>query len=75
MPYPYHLIRLALAAIRRTEHLEGTFVADCAEAVPKVPRNAAVVRVADGFCQFAVFDQLAVLAAELKFIAIVVNRP
>ena len=75
MSYPYHLIRFALAAIRRAEHLEGAFIADCAEAVPKVPRNAAVVRVADGFCQFAVFNQLGILAAELKFIAVVVDRP
>ena len=75
MPYPYHLIRLTLAAIRGAEHLESAFVADCAEAVPKVPRNAAVVRVAHGFCQFAVFDQLAVFAAELEFIAVIVDRP
>ena len=75
MPYPYHLIRFAFAAIWGAEHLESAFIADCAEAVPKVPRNAAVVRVADGFCQFAVFDQFGVLAAELEFIAVVVNRP
>src|SRR6185295_12462561 len=47
MSDPDQLRRLALAAIRRTQHLEGRGIADPREAAPEVRRNSTVVGVLD----------------------------
>jgi hypothetical protein len=75
VPDPDDLRGLALAAVRRPEHLERRGVADGREAAPERGRDAAVVRILDHARQFPVRDQEAALAAELELVARVVDRP
>src|SRR4029450_10642982 len=69
MPDPDDLRGLALAAVRRAEHLQRRRVADRREAAPERRGDAAVVRVLDHALQLAVLDQHAALAAELELVA------
>src|SRR6185436_8619560 len=69
------LVRLALAAGRRAEHLERVAVPDYAQAAPEIRRHAAVVRVLPHAGDAPVLDHLAPLAAELELVARVVDRP
>src|ERR1051325_665214 len=75
MSDPDQLRRLALAAIRRTQHLEGRGVAYPRQAAPEVRRNSTVVGVLDDGRELAPLDQLAPFAAELELVARVVDRP
>lgn len=70
-----HLVRLALAAVGRAEHLEGAGVAHRAEVAPELRGDAPVVGVLHHALEFAVLDQLAPFAAELELVACVVDRP
>src|SRR5450631_2594580 len=66
---------LALAAIRRSENFQCQFVADALQAAPEVSRDAAIIGVLDHGRELAAFDQLAPFAAELEFVARIVDRP
>ena len=69
------LHRLALAAHRRAVHAARRFIADGHEAAPEARRDTAVVRLTHDLRELAVLDQLAVFAAELKLVAMIVDRP
>src|SRR4029078_6105969 len=69
------LVRLALSALRGAADDVAASLADTLERAPKRRGNAAIIRVAHDFGQLAVLDQLAPLAAELEFVARVVDRP
>ena len=70
-----HLIGFAFAAVRRAQDLEGAGVTDRAEVAPEVGRNGAVVRVLHHTFELAVLDQLTPFAAELEFVARIVDGP
>src|SRR5204862_4591521 len=69
------LVGLALAAVLRAVHFEGARIADGAQAAPERRRNPTVVWILYHALPLSVLDQLAPLAAELEFIARVVDRP
>src|SRR3954470_15673778 len=75
MPAMDHLVRLALAAVLRAVDLERGRIADGTQAAPEGRRDAAVVRVLHHARALALLDQLAPFAAELEFIARIVDRP
>src|SRR5262249_56861585 len=75
VPAVDHLVRLALAAVLRAVHLERAGIAYRAQAAPERRRHAAIVRILHRARAPAVLDQLAPLAAELEFVARVVDRP
>ena len=70
-----HLVRLTLAAVRCAEDLEGAGIADGAEALPELRGDAPVIGILHHALEFAVFYQLAPFAAELEFVARIVDRP
>src|SRR5437870_3518499 len=69
------LRRLALSAMRRTEHLHGVGIADARQAAPEARADAAVIRVLDDRAEPAVLDQAPALASELELVARIVDRP
>ena len=69
------LVGFTLAAVRRAQDLEGAGVAHGAEVAPELRGNGAVVGVFYHALEFTVFDQLAPLAAELEFVACIVDGP
>src|SRR5438067_5435451 len=70
-----HLVRLALAAVLRAVHFEGARIADRPEAAPEGGGHTTVIRVFHDACTPPLLDQLAPLAAELEFVARIVDRP
>lgn len=70
-----HLVRFALAAVRRAQHLDGVGIADGAQALPEVRGNGPVVGIFHHAFKFTMLDQLAPFAAELEFVARIVDRP
>src|SRR5450755_1992050 len=75
VPDADHLRRLALPAVRRPENFQCRFIADPLEAAPEVCRDAAIVGVLDDGGELAAFDELSPFAAELEFVARIVDRP
>src|SRR5205823_7931 len=75
VPAMDHLVGLTLAAVERAVHFEGAGIADRAQAAPEGRRDTAVVRVLDHARAPALLDELAPLAAELEFVARIVDRP
>jgi hypothetical protein len=75
VPDADRLRRLALAAVRRAEHAHRSGVADPCEAAPELRADAAVVRILDDVPELAALDDAPALAAELEFVARVVDRP
>src|SRR5258708_37593573 len=69
------LRRLALAGMRRAEHLQRVGVADARETAPEVRADAAVVRILDDFTEGAILNPAPALAAELELVARIVDRP
>src|SRR5438445_337019 len=67
------LRRLALAAMRRAEHLHRVGVADAREAAPEARADAAVVGILDDLAEPAVLDPAAALASELELVARIVD--
>src|SRR5262249_36762161 len=75
MSHTDHLVRLALAAVRGPHDCEGIAIPDHLEITPEGGRDAAVVGIFDYGGEPAVLDELSPLAAELEFVARVVDRP
>src|SRR5215468_2951006 len=75
MPDADHLRRLALAAMRGAEDAHGALVANALQASPEFRADPAIIRILDDPAELAVLDQPPALAAELKLVARVVDRP
>src|SRR5437868_2519071 len=73
VPYANDLRRLALAAKRRSQHAQRVGIADALQAPPEVRADAAVIRILDDVRNFSIDNQPAALAAELEFVARVVD--
>src|SRR5205085_5086389 len=71
----HHLLGLAFAAIGRTPQGPSIARADGVHGVPEIGGDAGVRRILEHASEFAVLDLPADLAAELKVVALVVNRP
>src|SRR6478736_2605685 len=69
------LIGLALAAVLRAMDLEGALVAHRAQAPPERRRYATVVWILYHALFLSVLDELTKFAAELEFVARVIDRP
>src|SRR5580658_6057674 len=75
MSRAHHLLRLSLATVRRTPERPLIARADRIQRIPELRRDAGIRRVLHHAHTLAVLDLPANLAAELKVIAAVVNRP
>src|SRR5713101_8317262 len=75
MSHADHLIGLALAAVWGPHDLEGVEIPHHLEVAPKRGRDAAVVGIFDYRGKLAMLYALAPFAAELEFVARVVDRP
>src|SRR6202522_606613 len=75
MPRSHHLLRLSLAAIRRTPQRPLVTRADRLQRVPEFRRDSRVRRILHHPNPLAILDLPPDLAAKLKVITLVVNRP
>src|ERR1700722_738554 len=75
MPRPHHLLRLAFAAIRGTPERPFVTRTNRVQRIPEFRRDSRVGRVLHHAGSLAILDFPTDLAAELKVIALVVNRP
>src|SRR5437773_4379087 len=75
MAHVNHLVGLPLAAVGRSLNADGCLVADLLEMSPETRRDAAVIWGLHYRGQLTVFDALTPLAAELEFIAGIVDGP
>src|ERR1700674_5305769 len=75
MPGPDHLLRLALAAIRNAPQHPTIAVGDGLAGIPELGCNAAIGWILEHPGALAVANLPCDLAAELKVVAFVVNRP
>src|SRR5580658_7522519 len=75
MPCPHHLLRLAFAAIRGSPERPLVTRTNRVQRVPEFRRDSRVGRILHHACSLAILDFPTDLAAELKVVALVVNRP
>ena len=75
MAYTDHLVGFALAAVRRAQHFERAGITHCAEVFPELRGDRPVIGVLHHALELAVLDQLAPFAAELEFVACVIDGP
>src|SRR3954468_12800660 len=75
VPHTNDLIRLTLTAKWGAEYSEGVTVAGHFETAPEGGGHATVIGIFDYGRELAIFNQLSPLAAELKFVARVIDRP
>src|ERR1700678_90552 len=75
MPGPHHLLRLSLSAIRRAPQRPLIARADRIQRIPELSRNSRIRRILHHARALAILDLPADLAAELKVISLVIDRP
>jgi len=71
----HHLLRLAFAAIRGTPKRPLIAGADRIQRIPELGRDSRIRWIFHHAYALAVFDLPADLAAELKVVTLIVNRP
>src|SRR5580700_2987857 len=75
VPRAHHLLRLALAAIRSAPKRPFISRADGVQRIPELGRNAGIRRILHHADALTMLDLPPNLAAELKVISTVINRP